>query len=320
MERSFIKGTGTGNLSQAKLRSRLRWLWRDRHLYFMLIPVILFYLIFCYAPMGGLVIAFKDFRFNLGIDGSPWVGFKYFDQLFNMSAFWTAFRNTLLLNVYSLIVGFPVPIILAILFNEIGNLRYKRVLQQVIYLPHFFSWVILGGMIVNILSPNTGFVNSLLSSLTGQSIYFMTSEAWWPWVFVLSGIWKEAGWGTIIYLAAITGIDPEMYEAAILDGAGKWKQIRYITLPSIMPTILIMLILRMGSMMTIGFEQVYVLQNGAVRKVSDVISTLVYRIGIEGAQYSLTTAIGIFQSVIAVVLVLTANKLANRFQEGGGIF
>lgn len=293
--------------------------WRDRYLYLLLVPVIIYYIIFKYLPMAGIVMAFKDYKFSSGIFGSPWVGLKHFQGLMHSQDFFLVFRNTILLNIYSLVFGFPIPIVLAILFNEIRSTWYRRTLQQVIYLPHFFSWIILGGMVINILSPRAGAVNAILEHITGQKIFFMANNFWWPVMFVISGIWKEAGWGTIIYLAGISGIDPELYEASIIDGANKWKQITHITLPCLSSTIVITLILRMGSMMDVGFEQVFMLQNNAVIKVADVISTYVYRMGVAGYQYSATTAIGIFQSVIGLLLIMSANKLARKY-SGSGIW
>lgn len=295
----------------------VRNLWRDRYLYLLLLPVIVYYIVFKYAPLYGLSIAFKDYRFADGIWGSAWAGMKYFESLFNSREFFLVVRNTLLLNLYSILFAFPVPIILSILLNEIKSTWYKRGIQQMIYVPHFLSWVVMGGMIITILSPKAGIVNKILQLFTGDTIFFMSSNFWWPIVFVFSTVWKESGWGTIIYLAAIAGISPELYEAAIIDGASKFRQVWHITLPSITPTIVIMLVLRMGSVMDVGFEQVNILQNATVRDVSDVISTFVYRMGIEQAQYSLTTAMGIFQSLISVILLLLANNTAKKLTDNG---
>lgn len=304
-------------LTAIKKKDGLRWLWKSRYLYLLLVPVVVFYILFKYVPLYGLLIAFKDYKFATGILGSPWAGFKYFEEMFRSGIFYTVLRNTLLLNVYSVVFGFPVPIILALLINEMKHQWYKRVVQQLIYIPHFFSWVVLGGMIVSVLSPRAGAVNFILERVIGQKIFFMASDFWWPVVFILSGIWKEAGWGTIIYLAAISGVDTQLYESAIIDGANKFKQVLHITIPSIKPTIIILLVLRLGYMMDVGFEQVFMLQNNAVMQVADVISTYVYRMGIMGYQYSATTAIGIFQSLVSVVLLVTANKLSNKFAETG---
>lgn len=304
---------------QARKQPLSKTLYRDRYLYLFLVPVLAFYLVFRYLPLGGLIIAFKDYRLNLGILGSPWAGFKYFERLFASRDFYRVVRNTLFLNVYGLVAGFPVPILLAVLLNEVRSTPFKKGVQTMLYLPHFISWVILGGIIINILSPGSGFVNTVLDALFGVRIFFLGQTEWWPTVYVLSGIWRSAGWGTIIYLAAISGIDPQLFEAAIIDGANKLRQIWHITIPGIAPTIVILLILRMGQMLNIGFEQVFMLQNLAVREVADVISTYVYRVGIEGFQYSFTTALGVFQSAIGFILILTANWISNRI-TGTGIW
>ncbi|HKJ86412.1 MAG TPA: ABC transporter permease subunit, partial [Spirochaetia bacterium] len=230
-------------LISANRRSLGKDLYRDRYLYLFLVPVVAFYIVFRYLPLGGLIIAFKDYRLNLGILGSPWVGFKHFERLFAAREFYRVVRNTLVLNVYGLVAGFPAPIILAILLNEVRNLKYKKAVQTMLYLPHFISWVVLGGIIINLLSPSSGIVNHALDAVFGVRIFFMGSSAWWPTVYVMSGIWQGAGWGTIIYLAAISGIDPQLYEASIIDGANKLRQIRHITIPGITSTIFILLIL-----------------------------------------------------------------------------
>ena len=305
----------------AKKAKIAKMLYRDRYLYLLLVPAILFFVIFKYAPLYGVQIAFKNYKMNLGIWGSEWVGLQYFERLFSSAMFFRVFRNTLLLNIYSVIFGFPAPILLALLLNEIRNLKYKRLVQSIVYIPHFFSWVVLAGMIQNILSPSHGIVNVFIKFITGmeEGIYFLADERWWRTMFVISGIWKEIGWGTIIYLAAITGIDPQLYEAAIIDGAGKFRQIINITLPCIAPTIVIQLILRMGSMMDVGMEPVLLLSNNVVRDVADVFSTYVYRQGVQKTQYSLTTAMGLVQSVVSATLLLSANAIAKRL-NGEGIW
>lgn len=307
------------NIRNTQRKNLLTSLYRDRYLYLFLVPVILFFLIFKYAPLAGMVIAFKDYNLYEGIAGSPWVGFKHFIRLFSSRDFFRVVRNTFLLNLYSLAAGFPVPIILALMLNEVRSIRLKKTIQLTIYLPHFVSWVIMGGIITSILSPSTGIVNTIIRGISGKEIFFLGSEAWWPIVFVVSGIWKEAGWGTIIYLAAISTINPEMYESAIIDGASKIQQILYITIPGITMTISILLILRLGNMLEIGFEQVFMLQNLAVMDVSDVISTYIYRQGIQGFRYSYTTALGIFKSIIGFLLIWTANKVTNKI-SGTGIW
>jgi putative aldouronate transport system permease protein len=288
---------------------------RDRWLYvFMVIPLA-YFVIFKYIPMYGVIIAFKDFRIVRGIFGSAWVGLQQFQRLFRTPDFYKILRNTLFLNIIGLVLRWPVPIILAILLNEVRFSLFKRVNQSVLYLPHFISWVVLAGIFIQMLSPSTGVVNMILKALGLAPIYFMASNFWWPIMYVFSGIWQGAGWGSILYLAAISGIDPELYEAARIDGAGKLAQTWHITLPGIKATIAIMLILRMGGMMDVGFEHIYNMMNPAVYEVSDVFSTYVYRIGIQGAQYSYTTAVGLFQSVVSLVLVISANKITRALGE-----
>jgi len=296
-------------------RSRIK---RDQQLYLMLLPVIGFYLLFKYTPMIGEIIAFKDYRLGDGIFGSKWVGFEHFVSLFGSIDFWRVLRNTLVLNIYSLVFGFPVPIILALLLNEVRKEWYKRTVQNLLYLPHFISWVVLGGIFIAILSPSTGVVNAVLEHVFGiEPIYFMASSAWWPVAYTLSGIWREAGWGTILYLAAMASIDPQLYEAAKIDGANKLRQIWHITLPGIRSTVAILLVLRMGHMMDVGLEQTLILQNQSVLDVADVISTYVYRVGLQNMNYSYTTALGLFQSAVGLILVFGVNRITRMFGERG---
>ncbi|RAV03464.1 sugar ABC transporter permease [Paenibacillus sp. YN15] len=297
-----------------KIWNRLK---RDKSLYLMLIPVVAFYLLFKYSPMVGEIIAFKNYRFIDGIFGSDWVGLKHFRMLFQSTDFWRVLRNTLLLNVYSLAFGFPVPILLALLLNEVRVEGYKRLVQNLLYIPHFISWAVLGGILIALLSPSTGVVNLLMKNIGLEPIYFMAKSAWWPVVYTVSSIWREAGWGTILYLAAMASIDPQLYEAARIDGANKLRQIWHITLPGIRSTIAILLILRMGSMMDVGLEQTLSLQNNSVLDVADVISTYVYRVGLQNMNYSYTTALGLFQSVISLILVVSVNRIIRLFGERG---
>ncbi|GHV02728.1 protein LplB [Spirochaetia bacterium] len=292
------------------------YLQRSWQYYVMLIPVVLYYLIFHFGAYPGLLMAFQDFRASRGLFGSTFVGFKHFKVIFGTSSFYTILGNTLTLNLMNLVIYFPAPIILAILLNEVRHNNFKRLSQSLMYLPHFFSWVVLGGMVIQILSPSKGIVNMIISSLSGgHTIYFMASKSWWRFVFVLSSIWKEVGWGTIIYLAAIAGIDSELYEAAAIDGANHFQQIFHVTLPGMATTIFIMLILRMGSVLNVGMEQIMMLQNAAVNEIADVIQTYTYRMGVQQGRYSMTTAIGIFQSVVGMILILTANWTSKKFTE-----
>lgn len=312
---SVKAGPSVALARQSRLWKGIR---RDKSLYMMLVPVILFYLLFKYSPMFGEIIAFKNYRFADGMLGSEWVGLKNFRMLFESVDFWRVLRNTLLLNVYSLAFGFPVPIVLALLLNEVRVEGYKRLVQNLLYIPHFISWVVLGGILIALLSPSTGVVNLLLVKVFGmEPIYYMAKSAWWPVAYTASSIWREAGWGTILYLAAMASIDPQLYEAAKIDGASKLRQTWHITLPGIRSTIAILLILRMGSMMDVGLEQTLALQNDSVLDVADVISTYVYRVGLQNMNYSYTTALGLFQSLISLILVVSVNRIIRLFGERG---
>lgn len=318
-ELAAIKMAGRNKVPAAKKKRRLLYyLRRDRYLYLFLLPAMGFYLVFKYSPLYGELIAFKDFQIMKGIWNSPWVGLKHFQGLLSNPDFWQVFRNTMLLNVYKLLFVFPAPIFLALMLNEVRLNGFKRLIQNLLYLPHFISWVVLGGVIVAVLSPSTGIINTIMEKVFGlEPIYFMTHTGWWPVVFTLSSIWQSAGWGTILYLAAMANIDPQLYEAAKIDGASKLRQIWHVTLPGIRPTIAILLILQMGQVTDVGFEQVYNLQNEAVFSVSDVISTYVYRMGLQAAQYSYSTAVGLFQGIIALILMLTVNKITKAMGESG---
>lgn len=308
--RSSVSSTKTIKRPQRFFTQMIRYRW----LYFMLLPVMAYYVIFCYLPMFGVVIAFKDYNMFNGVFASPWVGLGNFKRIFTTSDFYVVLRNTLGLNLLSLFVGFPAPILLALLLNEVRHIYYKKSVQLIVYLPHFLSWVVVFSIFQPILS-NTGMVNKLIQMLGGQSIQFLGNKVWWIIVYAALGIWKEVGWGTIIYLAALTGVSSELYEAARIDGAGRWKQCLNVTLPGIAPTITVLLILRMGSLMAIGFDQPFLFGNSSVIEVSQVISTYVYRIGLESADISRSTAIGLFQSVVNMVMLLTANVISRKISD-----
>ncbi len=295
----------------------LKALRRDFWLYVFLAPAVIYLIIFKYLPMLGMVIGFKDYSIGRGIWGSEWVGFDNFIRLFKTPNFFTILRNTIGLNILNLVFGFPAPIILSLLINEVHHKFYKRTVQTVLYVPHFVSWVILGGIVIQITSMN-GPISVAMQRLFGtEPISFISDPVSWVVIYVISGIWQSAGWGTIIYLAAITGVDAQLYEAARIDGANKFQQTIYVTIPCIMGTIVTLLILRMGSMLSVGFEQIYMLQNSAVFDVSDVISTYEYRVGLEQRQYSLTTALGFFKGVVGLILVFGTNSIAKKLGEGG---
>jgi putative aldouronate transport system permease protein len=293
---------------------------RSWMLYVMLLLPMAFFIIFRYIPMTNIVIAFKDYNMFQGVwsEGSPWVGFQWFKQAFNRSDFWFAMRNTVFLNLLDLVVGFPAPIILALILNELIFKSFKKVTQTIIYLPHFLSWIIVSSIATRLLAPTNGVINIFLTDTFGiNPIDFLMNSKRWVMTYIVFGVWKEMGWGTIIYLAAITGINPELYEAAEVDGAGRWRKLWHITLPGIRPTIVVLLIMNIGRILGIEFDRPYTMANRVVRDVSDVLSTLVYRVGILSNQFSLTAAIGLFQSVICVIFLVTANSLAKRFGERG---
>jgi putative aldouronate transport system permease protein len=288
---------------------------KDWDLYLLLVPALIFLFVFKYSPMYGLIIAFQKFNIFKGIAGSQWVGFANFSKLFASEQFIIVFKNTLFISVYKLIFLFPLPIILAILLNEMRGLLFKKVVQSVIYLPHFISWVIVSGLFLNLLSVNGGIVNTIIVKLGGEPIPFFMNTKYFRSLLVFTSGWKESGWGTIIYLAAIAGIDVNLYEAAKMDGAGKLRQIWHITMPSIAPTVILMFILRLGSLLDAGTEQILVMYNPVVYDVSDVIGTYVYRIGIGTSDYSFSTAVGLFESLVAFILIISGNYLSRKFME-----
>lgn len=302
---------------RSKKKSFWCWIKRDWRLYAMLAVPIIWYLLFCYKPMIGLIIAFQKFNIFKGIAGSKFVGLENFKFVFGMRDFGIALRNTLWLNTLDLVFGFPVPIILAILLNEMRMMKWKKFSQTLLYLPHFLSWVIIGGMVLQIFAPTTGAINAILMKLglIDSNIPFLTNGAWWTFTYVLVGVWQGMGWGTILYLAAITGLDASLFEAAEIDGANKLQRIWHITLPGIRSTIVVLLVLNIGRMMSIGFDRPFIIGNTLVKDTCDVISTFVYRAGIENNQFARATAIGLFQSVVGVVLITIANTISRWFDE-----
>ena len=291
--------------------------WRYRELYLMLIPLVAYYLVFHYVPMYGAQIAFKDYKFNLGIIRSPWVGFEHFQYLFSLRSFKEIFRNTILISTYKLIFGFPAPIILAILLNELRIVPYKKAVQTISYLPHFLSWVILAAIFTQLLSPSTGAVNILLTKLGFEPVFFLGDKSWFRSVLVFTSVWKSVGWGSIIYLASIAGINPEIYEAAIVDGAGRMRRIWHVTLPGLTPVITILLIFAIGRITLDDFDQIFNMYNPAVYSVGDVISTYTYRKGLVELQYSFSAAVGLFQNVISLALIILVNWGTKRINEYG---
>ncbi|UOQ86919.1 ABC transporter permease [Gracilibacillus salinarum] len=306
------------NESSAKLnvKSKQRTVWshikKFKALYVMSLPGIFYFIIFKYVPMLGSIIAFKDYNIFLGFLGSTWVGFEHFITMFNNPDIFQIIKNTFIISFYDILFNFPAPIILALLLNEIRVVYFKRVIQTIVYMPHFLSWVIISGLFITILSPSTGIVNTLIEALGFDSVYFFGSEAFTRPILITSGMWQSIGWGTIIYLAALSGINPELYEAAKVDGANRWQQTVSITLPSLLPTITILFLLQIGQFMDFGFERIYTFLNPLNSGTGHIIDTYVYEIGLLNAQYSLTTAMGLFKSLIGLFLIMIANFLSKK--------
>lgn len=290
------------------MNQKKRRLYRNRYLFLMMLPALVLLIVYRYIPMAGLVIAFKKFSFAKGIFGSDWVGLDNFIFLFTKHPqFLQLVWNTLAINLLKLMFYFPVPVILALLLNELKSARLKKWIQTTIYLPHFVSWVVFGSIIIQFLMPSTGIVNAIIKMFGSEPIFFLAEPKYFRGIVVITEIIKSAGWGTILYLAALTSINPELYEAASIDGASRWQKMRFVTLPGISGTIVVLLLLEIGRMMDVGFEQIYVLANTQVYSVGDVLSTYIYRIGVGQAQFSITTAIGLFQSVVGLILIASAN-------------
>lgn len=300
-----------------KRKERIQYIRRSWILYAMLLLPMAFFVVFRYVPMTNIVIAFKDYNIFRGVWQSEWVGLKWFNAAFHSRDFYNALRNTITLNVLDLLVGFPAPVILAILLNELRSGAYKRITQTVVYLPHFLSWIIISGIATQLFAPYGGVINIMLGKLGLGPVNFLMKNGLWIGTYIGLGVWKEMGWGTIIYLAAITGINPEIYEAAEVDGAGRFRKIWHVTLPGIRPTIVVLLIMNMGRILGSEFDRPYTMTNPTVAQVADVISTLVYRVGIRSNQFSLTTAIGLFQSFVCVVFLIAANSIARKAGERG---
>jgi putative aldouronate transport system permease protein len=304
-------------LPPRSLKKQAHYWQRTWMLYLMLALPVAFFAVFRYVPMTNIVIAFKDYNIFRGVWESPWVGLKWFDEAFHSRDFYLALRNTLFLNVLDLIMGFPAPIILAIMLNELTSNSYKRLTQTIIYLPHFLSWIIITGIATQLFAPSGGVVNNILGQLGMGPVDFLMKKGPWIGTYIGLGVWKEMGWGTIIYLAAITGINPELYEAAEVDGANRWRKIWHITLPGIRSTVVVLLIMNLGRILSSEFDRPYTMANPTVMQVADVLSTLVYRVGIRSSQFSLTAAVGLFQSVVCVLFLVAANAIAKKAGERG---
>lgn len=284
-------------------------------LHLMILPGFILVLIYCYGPMLGIVMAFQKYYPSRGIFKSPWVGLENFKYVLNMPNTFQVLWNTLFISVLKIVAGIIVPVVFALLLNEVSNGLIKRSIQTMVYLPHFLSWIILGGILIDVLSPSTGIVNRVLGLFGIKPIFFLGDNNWFPYTLVLTDVWKEFGYGTIVYLAALAGIDPTLYEASYVDGANRWKQTLSITLPGLMPTIVLMTILSLGNILNAGFDQVFNLYSPQVYESGDIIDTLVYRIGMDDAQYSVATAVGLFKSVVSFTLITFSYNLARRFSD-----
>lgn len=285
---------------------------RDLPLHIMMLPAVCILLVYAYAPMLGIVIAFKQYKTYLGILESPFVGWDNFAYLFSTPGFGQALYNTIFISIMKIIAGIIVPVTFALLLNEVAVQAYKRTVQTIIYLPYFVSWVLMAGIIINILSPTGGIVNDLLKTFGFQPVFFLGNNTLFPYIMVVTDVWKNFGWGTIIYMAALAGVDPTLYEAAIMDGAGRWKQTIHITIPCIVPTIILLTVLSLGGILNAGFDQIFNLMSPIVMESGDIIDTLVYRLAFENAQFSVATAAGLFKSAISCVLIIASYKIAYR--------
>ncbi|MCU6709156.1 ABC transporter permease subunit [Paenibacillus sp. J5C_2022] len=299
------------------LTRKLRVLLKYKYRYLLILPGLLYILIFKYGPLYGVTIAFLDYSPFKGIGGSSWVGLKWFRVFMESPDFWQVTRNTIVISVMKIVFGMTPDILLALLLNEVRKSWFKRIIQTLTYMPHFLSWVIIYGIVIAFLSPTTGLVNHMLQEWGMSPVAFLMSNDWFRWILIGSDIWKDIGWGAIIYLAALTAIDQQLYEAATIDGAGRWKQTWHITLPGIRNVIVLLLILKLGTVLDAGFTQIYAMYNPLVYESVDIIDTWVYRKGIIENNFSMATAVGLFKSVIGLLLVLGANKLAKKFGDSG---
>lgn len=309
-------------LSPARLRNKraaIPWkeIRRNKLLYLMILPGFLFFIAFKYLPMGGLVIAFQDYQPFLGIKDSPWVGFKHFERLFTEPTFWMLLRNTLILFFMNIVFFFPLPIILALMLNEVRHRFFKGAVQTIIYIPHFLSWVIIVSICYVFLTVDGGVVNEMLAAMGFAKVNFLTSEEWLRAMYIGQIIWKELGWSTIIFISAITVVDTQLYEAAEMDGAGRLRKMWHVTLPAIRPVIITLLILKIGSTLDLGFEHMYLLLNSLNREVAEIFDTYIYTAGLKNGQLSYSTTVGLFKGLVGLILVILANKLAKKMGEDG---
>ena len=305
--------TKTGNKRQILWKD----LKRDKLLYLLLILPITVYVLFYYKPMFGLQIAFKNYNVFQGISESPWVGFEHFKTFFTSPFFGRTLKNTLMLSLYNMLFAFPAPIILALMFNEVQKIKFKKFVQTCTYIPHFISVVIVASLVTSFLSPSSGVINTIISAFGGEKVYFLTKPEYFRTIYTVMGIWQGTGFNSIVYLSVITAIDTSLYEAAMIDGANKWKQITNVTIPSILPTIVMMFIMRLGNILNVGYESIILLYQPATYETADTIGTYIYRVGLENSQYSLATAVGLVNGIVGLLLVILSNTISKRVTEYG---
>ena len=301
--------------SRTRMERLRRFMAHNWQLYILLLPAFVWLIVFCYAPMYGVTIAFKDYKVKLGITGSPWAGFKYFEQFFSTSVAVKSIRNTLLLSLYSLLFGFPIPILFALMLNMLRSARYKKFIQTLSFAPHFISVVVVVSMMNIMFAPSNGWVNKLITSTGAKEVLFMTRSEYFRTMYVASGIWQDMGFNAIVYIAALAGVSPELHEAAIVDGASQVRRLIHIDIPCILPTVTIMFILSVGNLFSVGYEKAYLMQGGLNTEVSEIISTYVYKVGLQSAQYSFSAAVGLFNSVVNLVLLLAVNTFARKMSD-----
>lgn len=310
-----VKKANTKRDLRTYFRELKKDIYRDRILYYLLIPFLLWFLIFKYLPMWGIQIAFKDFSLFRGISGSEWIGFEYFTEFIGSEYFMRVFTNTVIISLYGLIICFPAQIILAIMISEVTRQGFKKIVQTLTYLPHFVSVVVIAGIVTTFLAPESGLINLILEKLGMEKIYFLTNPDYFRGIYTVMNLWKETGFASIVFIAAIAGIDTQLYEAAKMDGASKLKQIMHVTLPGILPTIVVMFIMKIGSLLSVGYETIILLYQPATYEKADVISTYVYRSGLVDGRYDFATAVGLFNSIVALVLVIAANKISKKVTD-----
>lgn len=304
-------------MTKQRFAKSLKNLSRNWRLYVMMLPAIVYIVLFAYKPMYGILIAFKDFSVKKGVWGSPWVGFENFQRLYQSYWFPVILKNTLTISLLSLLIGFPIPIVLALMLNEVKSVKFRNTVQTVSYLPHFISTVVMCGMVVLFVSPDNGIINKFLNMLGMESVYFMQESSMFKWVYTVSGVWQNMGWDSIIYFAALSGVDKSLLEAAEVDGATRMQKILHINLPSIIPTIVVLLILQCGSLLSVGYEKAFLLQTGSNLTGSEIISTYVYKVGLEQSDFSFSTAVNLFNTVVNSVILITANTLSKKITKEG---